>query len=226
MAPAPTKSSFHSLTIDTALAAIPTRYALERGRWPEAAELPVPDSAYPAARSITYFARALGAARSGKLDAARADIAALDRIEAQLAAAHNDYWTRQTGIQKEAASAWEMLADGQPDAAITAMRTAADLDDASEKTVAMENKLVPIRELLGELYLAAGHYREALAEFEASQKTSPNRFRTLAGAAAAARAAGSVETAKHYYRALLLLTNDAEDDRSQIGEARAFLADN
>jgi hypothetical protein len=189
------------LAQDMALAAIPARFALERGRWDEAAQLPVRDSQFPAAQSISYFARALGAARSGDTAAARSEIAHLDEIEAKLAAGKDDYWAGQTRIQKQAALAWVMFSESQRDEAIAAMREAADLDDASERNVAMENKLVPIRALLGELYLAAGMNKEALAEFEASDKVMPNRFR-IVGAAAAARASGSVEAAKRYYRAL------------------------
>ena len=174
------------LGTDTALAAIPARFALERGRWDEATQLPVRDSQYPVAQSITYFARALGAARSGNTVAAHVEVAHLDEIEAKLAVAKDDYWAGQTRIQKQAALAWVMFSDGQRDAAIAAMRRAADLDDASEKNVAMENKLVPIRALLGELYLATGMNKEGLAEFQASDRVMPNRFRTLAGAAAAA----------------------------------------
>ena len=149
------------LGIDTALAAIPARYALERDRWDEAAQLPVRDSKFPTAQSITYFARALGAARSGNAAAARAEIAHLDEVEAKLVAANDDYWAGQTRIHKQAAAAWVLFAESQRDAAIAAMRKAADLDDASEKNVAMENKLVPIRALLGELYLSAGMSKEA-----------------------------------------------------------------
>jgi Tfp pilus assembly protein PilF len=118
-----------------------------------------------------------------------------------------------------------MFIQGQRDAAIAAMRQAADLDDASEKNVAMENKLVSIRALLGELYLAAGMNKEALVEFEASQHGVPNRFRTIAGAAAAARASGSIETAKHYYQALTVLAAGG-GDRPEIAEARMYLAQN
>ena len=83
------------LGIDTALAAAPARFALERGRWDEAAQLPVRDSQFPAAQSITHFARALGAARAGNAAAARAEISRLDEIEAKLTAANNDYWAGQ-----------------------------------------------------------------------------------------------------------------------------------
>jgi tetratricopeptide (TPR) repeat protein len=217
---------FPSLGIDTGLAAIPARYALDRGQWREAAQLPVRDSQYPAAQAITYFARALGAARSGNAAAARGEIAHLDDIETRLKAAKNDYWADQTRIQKEAAEAWVAFTDGQRDAAIAAMRQAADLDDASEKNVAMENKLLPIRVLLGELYMQAGMPREALIEFEASDRVMPNRFRTIAGAAAAARAIGSADAAKRYYRALTVLVVGGDGDRPEISEARTFLAQN
>jgi hypothetical protein len=215
-----------TLARDTALAAIPARYALDRGQWQEAAQLPVRDSQYPAAQAFTYFARALGAARSGNTTVARTEIARLEEIEAKLIAAKNDYWAGQTRIQKQAAMAWLKFAEGQRDEAIAAMRQAADLDDASEKNVAMENKLAPIRALLGELYLAAGMNKEALVEFEASQQVVPNRFRTLAGAAAAARANGSVEAAKRYYQALTVLAAGGGGDRPEISEARAYLAQN
>jgi tetratricopeptide (TPR) repeat protein len=214
------------LTIDTALAAVPARFALERGRWDEAAQLSVRDSQFPAAQSISYFARALGAARSGNTAAAHAEIAHLDEIEAKLAAAKNDYWAGQTRIQRQAAGAWVMSAEGQRDGAIAAMRKAADLDDASEKNVAMENKLVPIRALLGELYLAAGMNKEALAEFEASDKVIPNRFRIIAGAATAARESGSADAAKRYYRALTALTIGGDGNRTETAEAQKYLAQN
>jgi hypothetical protein len=82
------------------------------------------------------------------------------------------------------------------------------------------------RALLGELYLAAGMGKEALVEFEASQKVVPNRFRTLAGAAKAARESGSVEAAKRYYRALTALVVGGDGDRPEISEARTYLAQN
>jgi len=158
--------------------------------------------------------------------AARAEIVHLDEIEAKLTAAKDDYWASQTRIQKQAVEAWIMFTDGRRDEAIAAMRKAADLDDASEKTVSMENKLVPIRALLGELYLAAGMNTEALVEFEASDKVMPNRFRMIAGAAAAARASGSVEAAKRYYRALTVLTASSDGDRPEVLQARVYLAQN
>jgi hypothetical protein len=224
--PSPEKGGFVGLATETALAAVPARYALDRGEWAAAAQLTVRDSQYSAAQSISYFARALGAARSGDAAAAKAEIAHLDEIEAKLAAAKDDYWAAQTRIQKATAAAWIMFVEGQRDRAIAAMREAADLDDASEKTVAMENKLVPIRALLAELYIAAGMNKEALVEFAASDQVIPNRFRTVAGAASAARATGSVERAKRHYRVLTVLAAGGDGNRPEIGEAKTYLAQN
>jgi len=119
------KFRFASLGIDTALAAIPARFALERGRWDEAAPLPVRDSQFPAAQSISHFARSLGNARLGSAPAARAEIAYLDEQEAKLAAAKDDYWAGQTRIQKQAAAAWVMFAEGDRNAAIAGAARAA-----------------------------------------------------------------------------------------------------
>jgi hypothetical protein len=138
----------------------------------------------------------------------------------------DEYWAGQTRIQKEAAAAWLTFAEGKREAAIAAMRMAAEREDASEKNVAMENKVVPIRALLGELYLAAQMPQEALAEFEASQRTMPNRFRTIAGAATAARAVGSVEGAKRYYRALAGLAVNGDGERPELAEAKTYLTQN
>jgi tetratricopeptide (TPR) repeat protein len=214
------------LAVDTGLAAIPARYALDRGRWEEAAQLPVRGSDYPAAQSVSYFARALGAARSGQAAEVRAEMAHLDEIAAKLAAGKDDYWAGQTRIQKQAVAAWVAFVEGRRDEAIATMRQAADLDDSSEKNVAMENKLVPIRALLGELYLATGMNQEALSEFETSLRNTPNRFRSIAGAATAARANGSVEAAKRYYRALMALAAHGEGKRSEIAEAKTYLSQN
>jgi hypothetical protein len=105
------------------------------------------------------------------------------------------------------------------------MRSAADREDRSEKHVAMENRLSPMRELLGELLLQANRPRDALREFESSLQTIPNRFRSLAGAAEAAAQLGSRKRAAGYYRNLLALAADAESERPALIAARAFVGE-
>jgi hypothetical protein len=219
----PTTGTFY-LTSDMGFAAIMARYALDRGRWDEAAQLEVPPSNYPAALAVNHFARGLGAARSGDPVAARGEIAQLDAIISKLTASGEPYWANQVDIQRREVAAWIDLAEGRKDAAISAMRVAADRDDASEKNVAMENKLLPARALLGEMYLTVGMNQDALDAFEASLKVQPNRFRSLLGAAQAARAMGSTEVAKRYYRALAGLAVNADTERPELAEAKSYLA--
>jgi tetratricopeptide (TPR) repeat protein len=104
------------------------------------------------------------------------------------------------------------------------MRAAADGEDGSIKHVAMENRLYPLRELLAELLLAAGQPADALSEFEAANRASPNRYRGLLGIARAADAAGDHQKATTYFAKLVDLSKNADTDRPEIGEAKAVLA--
>lgn len=218
------KPAVSQLPVDTALQAVPARYAIDRGKWDEAAHLDVLPSKYPAAMAIGYFTRGIGAVRSGDVTAARAELARLDEIAMQLRATHDDYWARQTDIQRQAVAAWIDFVEGRRDTAISAMNAAANLDDASEKSVSMENRLLPVRTLLGELYLAADMNTEALAAFEVSLKAQPNRFRSLLGAARAARGMNANEVTKRYYRALVGLSVAGDGERSELAEAKTYLA--
>jgi hypothetical protein len=208
----------------TAFAAIPVRYAIERGAWGEAAALQVPRTPYPQAEAITWFGRALGAARSGHLADARRDADEIARLRAELASARDAYWTEQLDVQADAARAWIALGERRVDEAISSMRAAADREDRTEKNVAMENRLSPMRELLGELLLEAGRPAEAQGEFERSLVSVPNRFRSLAGAGRAAALAGHKAQARLHYRHLLVLARDADGERAPLKAARDFLA--
>jgi hypothetical protein len=226
-AAAVTKVPFPGLSVDNALAAIPARYALERGAWPEAAALePRPGtSAYAAA--ITYFTRTLGAVKTGDTAAAEQDVAHMEGLPASYAhKPEQQYWAGQSQVLLDAASAWLALAHDKKDQALQGMRSAADLEDSSEKNVAMENRLFPMRELLGYMLLETGQPKPALAEFEASLKSKPNRLRGFYGAAKAAEALGDRAAARAWYEKLEKLTENAGTERTEIAEAKAFLARN
>ncbi len=208
----------------TAFAAIPVRYAIERGAWAEAAALQVPRTPYPQAEAITWFGRALGAARSGDLADARRDVDEIARLRAELVTGHDVYWIEQLDVQADAVRAWIALGERRVDEAIAQMRAAADREDRSEKSVAMENRLSPMRELLGELLLEAGRPADAQREFEVSLTSVPNRFRSLAGAGRAAALAGHKAQARLHYEQLLVLARDADSERAPLTAAREFLA--
>ncbi len=214
----------YRLSGHTAFAAIPVRYAIERGDWVEAAGLAVAPSVYPQAEAIAWFGRALGAARTGDLEAARRSLSELARLRAKLAATNDEYWMTQIDIYTQATEAWIALGEQRTRRAITIMREAADREDRREKHVALENRLSPMRELLGELLLEAGRPEDAQREFNASLQTVPNRFRSLAGAARAATSLRHEDDARAYHERLLALTQDADTDRPAMLAARAYLA--
>jgi len=207
----------------TALTAIPARYAIERGAWTEAAALR-PEPTTPVADSITYFTRAMGSARSGDLDSARASIEQLQQITGGLVQSKDDYWAQQVEIMRSASTAWVTYREGKRDAALKLMRTAADLEDGSEKHVAMENRLWPMRELLGDLLLEANEPALALKEYEASLQSARNRYRGLYGAAKTAQLSGDREKARSYYERLVVLCKKADTERPELAEAKAYLA--
>ena len=206
-----------------AVAAMPARYALERGDWAAAAALtvqPAPNTPYTEA--LTHFARALGAARSGKPEAATADITRLAELRDTLQSMQDPYWAEQVDIQRRVALAWQTFTAGRRDEGIAQLRAAADVEDATDKAAVTPGPLAPARELLGYMLLDAGRAREALAAFEATMKKEPNRFRGVYGAARAAEAAGDRGKAKTYYNQLLQIARDADTARPELMSARNF----
>ena len=209
-----------------AQAASPARYMVERGDWKGAANLEVRPSKFPQTMAITYFARALGAARSGDPAAARADVAKLSDIRDSLREAKSDYWATQADVEAQVANAWVLYADGKYDDALKAMSAAADAEDKTEKSPVTPGSLAPARELYGFMLLDRGMAKEALAAFEATQAKEPNRFNGYAGAAKAAQALGDTAKAKANYEKLLALASGSDSDRPTLAAARSFVASN
>jgi len=212
-----------------AFAAIPARYALERHQWAEAAALKVHPADFPwnnfsYAEAMIYFARSLGASRSGDAAGAGKDIERLTSIQRSLAGAGENYWATQIEIQRRSAAAWLAHAEGKQEEAMQLMRSAADLEDSTEKHPVTPGAIVPARELLGELLLELGEPRQALKEFEASLLVSPNRFNGLYGAARAAELSGDREKAGSLYTKLAILGERSDGSRPELQAAKIFLA--
>jgi tetratricopeptide (TPR) repeat protein len=208
----------------TARASVPARYMLERQDWAGAAQLQPQSTGFPMAEAITHFARAMGAARSGDPTAAQADIEKLKEQRAVLEKANQGYWAGQVEVQIIAAQAWLAQGQGQKSEALKLMREAADLEDASEKHVAMENRLYPMRELLGDMLMAQGEAAAALTQYEKSLENAPMRLRGFYGAAKAAEAAGDPKKARAYYEKLAKLTRNADGDRPELRDLKQRLA--
>ena len=214
----------HTLGMDYAIAAAPARYAIEQRHWADAATLtPIP-SPFPATVAVTYYVRALGAARSGTVGEADKDVDKLTEIRDALSMGKQDYWAKQVEIQRQTAIAWVFWAKGQNEEALRVMQAAVDLEDSTYKNPVMPAYILPARELLGDLLMELQRPDQALVEYEASLRAVPNRFNGLYGAAQAAQLAGNQEKAKRYYAELLRVCDKADSERPELRRAKMFLA--
>jgi tetratricopeptide (TPR) repeat protein len=206
-----------------ALAASPARYAIERADWKAASELQVRPGPLSHVQAMTHFARALGAARSGNPEAAKADIARLGELRDKLREAKDAYWSGQVDIQAQVASAWVLFAESKQNEALKAMSAAADAEDKTEKHPVTPGVPKPARELYGDMLLQSGMPREALAAYEATLKKEPNRLGAYLGAAKAAERSGDDAKARDYYEKIVAMTDGADQTRTELADARAFV---
>jgi tetratricopeptide (TPR) repeat protein len=219
-----------TFTAAYALAAIPVRYALERGQWAEAAKIELsPDELdfgwerFPNAEAVNAFGRGLGAARSGDVSAARQESERLSALREAMLAAKQPYWADQAIIQATVIAAWIAKAEGKAEEALQLLRRAAEHEDGTEKNVVTPGPVMPARELLGEMLLEMEQPAAALKEFEAAMQKEPNRFRSLYGAARAAELAGERDKAQAYYSKLMTLAEHSQQERAELQTARVFL---
>ena len=203
-----------------AIAAMPARYVYERGMWQEGAKLQPIGSTYPFVEAITYFTRSLCEARAGDLAAARKDAEQLELLHRALVDAKNTYWATEVEVQRLSAAAWIALGEKKPDEALKFMRAAADVEDKNEKHIVTPGRIVPARELLGDMLLELRQADAALKEYEASQLREPNRFRNYLGSARAAEMMGDRAKAAAYYQKLLALAKDADTQRPELVSAK------
>jgi hypothetical protein len=186
-----------------AATAMPVRLAIERGDWSSADLLqPLPQSA-PQVAALVYWARALGQARAGHPRSSDAEIDGLQACLRDAQSAGNRYWVTQIDTLLKEAQAWRLAADGDAEAAILTLRTAADEEDAVEKLPVTPGPVVPAREQLGDLLLDLSHPDQALREFRAALTIAPGRRRALLGAITAAEHLGDRQTAAQLHAQLM-----------------------
>ena len=208
-----------------ALGAIPARYALERHDWQRAEKLVLLETPFPYADAITWYARGMGAARLGHAAAATEAATALRQIRERLSKANEPYWAQQVEIQTAAVAAWAALAAGKTEEALRRMESAAKLEDGTEKSVLTPGPLSPARELLGEMFLELNDPTQALVQFQATLEEEPRRFRSLYGAAHAARLGGGGDLSRKYFSELLTICALSDQPgRPEIKEAHEALA--
>jgi hypothetical protein len=196
-----------------ALAAIPARYALERGDWKLAEQLTPHETPFPYTEAMTWFARGLGAGRLRQANAAYQCAMSLKQFHEQLLKSGENYWALQVEIEELEVQAWAIWAEGNEDTALHQLASAAELEDGTEKSAVTPGPLAPARELLGEMLLAAKLPARALEQFESTLKKEPGRFRALYGAGKAAQLEGRQELSRKYFAELLKVGEPADRPR-------------
>jgi Tfp pilus assembly protein PilF len=213
-----------------AYAAMPARYALERGDWKAAANLPLdppadtyPWKKYPQSEAMNAFGRGIGASMSQDPAAAQVEVKRLQALRDAAAAMKIGYWVEQIDIQAEVVRGLATSAAGQRAEGIEILRKAAAREDATQKHAVTPGLLFPAREVLAYAILDWGAPADALREFEAVLAKEPNRYRAFAGAAKAAEKAGDAKKAAFYSARVLELTTSSDTARPELAQAKRVL---
>ena len=203
------------------LASIPARLAVEARDWEAAAAISprTPDYiswekfAWP--DGLSWFARGLGAVHTGDLDTAREAEQQMAALVESAKTAADGRFTTYIEVDRRILAGWIARAEGDSARAIELMRSAGELEATAEKHPVTPGALLPPYESLGDLLLALDRPEDALAAYENSNRTWPQRYNTLDGAARAANAAGDTESAALWARRLM---------EAAPGNERAFTA--
>lgn len=203
-----------------ALVILPARYALELHHWADAAALELVPAAETGDNAVTYWARAIGAARGGNIADAKKDVAEIEAIHKTLMEKKRTFFADVVDQDRREAAAWVAHAEGNNDEAIKALRAVAEKEEAEGD----EPLAIPAREMLADMMLELDRPEQALADYEADLKFNPNRFNGLYGAARAAEMAGKSEKSNTYYTQLVKVCAGSTSDRPELSRAKALLA--
>ncbi|MGA8341667.1 MAG: hypothetical protein WB781_06990 [Candidatus Sulfotelmatobacter sp.] len=203
-----------------ALSAFPAIYDLELRHWTDAAALTPVEGAPTGDHAITYWARAIGAARSGNFAQAHKDLEQIENVRQKLLAEKKTDPAEAVAQDYQEAAAWVAHAEGKDDEAIASLRTLADRNDK----LGDEPESIPAREMLADLLLEAKRPQQALAEYQTDLKLNPNRFNGLYGAARSAEEAGKQSEATEYYAMLVKVCDGCNSTRPELNRAKELLA--
>ena len=178
-----------------AATAMPVRLAIETHAWRDALELQALPASAPHVAAMIFWARAMANARSGRPQAADAEIVQIEACRNQLQAAGNAYWATQVDVLYKEAKAWQLAAAGSAAESVQLLGQAADEEDAVEKLPVTPGPVVPAREQLGELLMEQNQPEKALREFRTALGLAPGRRGALLGGAQAAEASGDTQGA-------------------------------
>ena len=191
-------------------AAAPSRYVLENKQWKDAAALQLhpnfPWNQFPWQEAIVHFTRLLGFVHTNNISAAKFELNKLDTLHSDLLQQKDAYKANQVAIQMESGEAWIDFQSGKKEQALELMKTAADMEDSTEKHPVTPGEVLPARELLGDMYVELKENENALQAYEAVLQRSPNRYNSLQGAAIAAKKNNDKQKVDFYTAQLNVVT--------------------
>jgi tetratricopeptide (TPR) repeat protein len=194
-------------------------YAIEMHQWKELTGMKPAPGSKNFAPLYTYWGQGIAA---GHLQDAKTAAKALKHFDKALRPIEKEpnSFSAKTVMRQEMI-AWQEFAGKHPDAAVEAMRKAADQQDK----LGQNEVDIPAREMLGDLLVMEHKPEEALAEYRVSLKLSPNRLNGLLGAGVAAEQAKHPEQAREYYAMAARQTeNGKNSQRPELARAVEFVA--
>jgi predicted Zn-dependent protease len=195
-------------------------YPIEMHDWATAAALTPMEIPGTANDSFGYWAKAIGSAHLHQTEEVRKDVHAIEIIHQKFVDQKKDFYAEGTENDLKQAQAWLAFSAGKYDDAVAILRPMAE----KEESLGDEPQGIPSREMIAEILLEAKRPQQALTEYQADLKFSPNRFNGLYGAARAAEAAGKQSEANEYYATLVKICDGGNSTRPELGRARELLA--
>lgn len=194
------------------IAAARARFYLEQELWQEAADLPLnkpsqyPWDTFPAALSMTLYAKGLGSIHTSNVKQTKAMIEQLENIHKELTSKNEHYWSVLIDAKIHALKSHLALETDESNA-LKLMQKAAELEDSLDKHPVTPAEIAPAREMLGDVLLEKEHYQEALQAYEACLSINPNRYHSLKGARKAAQELNNTKAYDKYDNQLKQLTS-------------------
>ena len=195
-------------------------YVTELRQWKDAIALPLLTDSSNGDSSLTYRARAIGAARLGDLQTARLNLADMKILHENLLKKTATGPAEFVGDDIGVATAWIDHAEGKNDEALSLLRPIAQKDHGLFAT----DGDVPAHEMIGDMLLEMNRPDAALSEYEAELKVNPNRFNSVYGAGQAAERAKLTDKAAGYYRQLVAACAGGDSARPELAHAREFVS--
>ncbi len=198
----------------------PVMYAIEDRQWKTALNLLPLIDVPPYVQLVTSWGRAIAAGHLRDSAAAQEAMKHADELIEATRKSDKPYFAADLEEVRDVMQAWTAFASGKNDEALRLLRSVADKQDQVGKG---ETDL-PAREMLADMLLEMNRPQEALAEYEISLRTDPNRFNGLYGAAQAAALTQQKEKAAGYYAQLLKNCDGIHSDRPELTQAKTLLA--